>query len=64
MPSEIFHFHINEIVLTITLEPLMKETIQQRSTVVTEGGAAIGVNFELVVICRLEKIHTYTEKDV
>lgn len=35
-------------VLTVTLHPLVDESIQQRSTVVTKGGAGIGVDLKLV----------------
>lgn len=35
--------------LTVTLHPLVDETIQERATVVAEGGAAIGVDLKLVL---------------
>lgn len=35
-------------VLTVTFHPLVDETIQQRTTVVTEGGTAVCVDLKLV----------------
>lgn len=35
--------------LTVTLHPLVDETIQERATVVAESGAAIGVALKLVL---------------
>lgn len=35
--------------LTVTLHPLVDETVQERATVVAEGGAAIGVDLKLVL---------------
>lgn len=35
-------------VLTVTFHPLVDESIQQRSTVVTEGGAGVRVDLKLV----------------
>lgn len=36
-------------VLTVTFHPLVDEPVQQRTTVVTEGGAAVCVDLELVL---------------
>ena len=41
--------------LTVALESLMNEAIQQRATVITESGTAIGVMLELVQVCGLKK---------
>lgn len=38
-----------DTLLTLTLHPLVDETIQERATVVAEGGAAIGVDLKLVL---------------
>lgn len=35
--------------LTVTLHALVDEAVQQRATVVTEGGAPIGVDLKLVL---------------
>lgn len=35
--------------LTVTLHALVDEAVEQRATVVTEGGAPIGVDLELVL---------------
>lgn len=40
---------LGDQVLTVTLHPLVDETIQQRSTVVTEGRAGVGVDLKLVL---------------
>ena len=39
--------------LTITLEALVYKAVKQRPTVVTEGGAAIGVHLEPMLVGRL-----------
>ena len=39
---------IKYIVMTWTLEPLIKQAIQQGAAVVTESGAGVGVGAELV----------------
>lgn len=38
-----------ENLLTVTFHPLMDKSIQQGATMITEGGASIGVDFELVL---------------
>lgn len=40
-------------VLTVTLHPLVDESIQQRATVVTEGGTTVRVDLELVLASRI-----------
>lgn len=37
------------LILTITLHALVDEAIQQRATVVTKGGAPIGVDLEFML---------------
>lgn len=42
------HTYTLRSVLTVTFHPLVDETIQQRATVVTEGGTAVCVDLKLV----------------
>lgn len=40
---------LEDQVLTVAFHPLVEETVQQRSTVVTEGRAGVGVDLKLVL---------------
>ncbi len=41
--------HDERFSLTVAFHPLVDEAVQQRSTVVAEGGTAVAVDLELVL---------------
>lgn len=50
--------------LTVTFHPLVQEPVEQRPTMVTEGGAPIGVDLELVLASGILEGKTNTDSQV